>query len=657
MQTPLIRETTRHEFVFPSFPPASTVSSNVRPPPFHRPVSDPVVDVEEISDLHVYQLLQSKNMNDRSETRTASNTVTKKAISSPTFVATVEGDIGTNAHPLQVRSLFSLLLVDDLNYCKTLLVGCCSAMITMSVFAIIFVIFEAHYCGDEKTSSYETFDDAGVYYKYYTLNHGLIAFGSSFPVMISAIAAAWFLPSLLCLNQVYWNTIRWTSFIYVSLLSLVVSYLWYPTLSGYGVFITVSWAIILSLFVVFGILYGYPAFRAITPLVYVASLIVITFSVIYTMVFRDLPDSYFTYTYPWYLSAVECVALFFVDGYVAIPRKKTLINKCQCNCCTSNACNWCCWIFCWHEESCLKDKISMQLEEVFDSRLNTATSDISLTRIPGFNNLSLNYNSSSFNEEWECICSCCNCKNRLKLAISKFRNQVQRSLLSNQVMDLDVYNVTQDLYSNQFVFLLVAFVSVVVESYRLCGIIRLSHDLNKVLKQVSFNICSEVISRNNLYYEFIYRLILKKPNPPLTKCYSIYYGVKFKLQYLPGFLVALFNIWDYGPSYYCYQNVLPSNIDFKNSKLGWWLFCIYIIGEFLTDWLSETCLKQLMKFGIIEQNSQAHKIIFVHSYYLETAVIYAALSIAIWNAVLYDCEVRCNYPTPAPTQRPTLAPF
>ena len=174
------------------------------------------------------------------------------------------------------------------------------------------------------------------------------------------------------------------------------------------------------------------------------------------------------------------------------------------------------------------------------------------------------------------------------------------------------------------------------------GVLRLKNDLIHVITTVCLNIISETISRNNLYYEAFYRIILKKANPPLTKCYSIYYGVKFQMEYLPLFVVILFNIWGYGPSWYCYQNILPNNINFQNSNIGWWIVVIYGLGEICTDILSELLLKLLIKIQIIDKNSNSHTITFVYLYYFETAVMYASFGIFIWNSLLYDCNIRCE---------------
>ena len=231
----------------------------------------------------------------------------------------------------------------------------------------------------------------------------------------------------------------------------------------------------------------------------------------------------------------------------------------------------------------------------------------------------------------------------LKSFISKFRNQIQRSPITNEIIDLDVKDISNNLYSDQFLFFLISMLTVAVESYRICGVLRVSNSFMYVCTTIIVNIITETISRNNLYYEAFYRLILKKPNPPLSKCYSIYYGVKFKIEYLPLFLVILYNLLQFGPSYWCYQNVIPSNIDFMEGKLGWWFVIIYLFGEIMTDLSSEGLFQILVNRRIIHRNSNAHTVRFVKTYYLETGVMYAMFSIVIWNAFLYDCSVRCVY--------------
>ena len=233
---------------------------------------------------------------------------------------------------------------------------------------------------------------------------------------------------------------------------------------------------------------------------------------------------------------------------------------------------------------------------------------------------------------------------KLKLFISKFRMQIQRSPSTNKQVNLDVKDVTNNLYSSQLLFFWNSLLVVIVESYRLTGILRVATKIEYVFVSLVINILSEVFSRNNLYYETFYRLILKKANPKLSKCYSIYYGVKFQIEYLPLIIVIILNLFSCGPSNYCYQSNIASNIDFKLIPIGWWIVLIYFFGEVIIDILSPLILKLLVdKLQWIDKNSDAHSITFVKLYYFETGVIFMCLGIFVWNAFLYDCATRCTY--------------
>ena len=136
---------------------------------------------------------------------------------------------------------------------------------------------------------------------------------------------------------------------------------------------------------------------------------------------------------------------------------------------------------------------------------------------------------------------------------------------------------------------------------------------------------------------------MKKPNPKLTKCYKVYYGLKFQIEYLPLIIVILLNIFQCGPSNYCYQKNIPSNIDFELIPIKWWIVLIIFLGEMITDILSPLFLKLLIRVKWIDKNSEAHAMTFVHLYYYETAVMFFCFGIFVWNAFLYDCTLRCEY--------------
>ena len=99
----------------------------------------------------------------------------------------------------------------------------------------------------------------------------------------------------------------------------ILCFFYYEDMSRYhGSYLVVSYSLFLSLIAICGILFGYPAFRALMPIVYVGGLVVITFAVLYSLIFENMDDSMFSYMYPWCLCAIETLALFIIDGFLGM---------------------------------------------------------------------------------------------------------------------------------------------------------------------------------------------------------------------------------------------------------------------------------------------------------------------------------------------------
>ena len=120
-----------------------------------------------------------------------------------TFVGRIEGE--ASGQKMEIGSIKDLLLANNKHYIKLFVWGVCMCLLTLTVYCIIFVSFDAHYCHGRKN----IVDDNGMNFEYYSWNHVLISIASAFPTCIVGITIAWFIPSILCLYQQHWNFVRY----------------------------------------------------------------------------------------------------------------------------------------------------------------------------------------------------------------------------------------------------------------------------------------------------------------------------------------------------------------------------------------------------------------------------------------------------------------
>ena len=216
----------------------------------------------------------------------------------------------------QSRSVIELLKSDNNHHLKIFLFGAIISVIAMLPFYIIFVYFEAHYC-DGRRNHRENGNDK-TRYVFNSTNHILIVSYGIYINFVVSLAVSWFLPSILCLYQSHWNRIRILSFLYGWITTALFTYFLYQWAHNSGAYLIICWSVFVSLFVIIGIFYGYPAFRALLPFVCVFTLIVLTFSIVYMLLFKRMRDDIFSLIYPWYLCLMETLALYIIDGFLGM---------------------------------------------------------------------------------------------------------------------------------------------------------------------------------------------------------------------------------------------------------------------------------------------------------------------------------------------------
>eukprot|EP01084_Bolivina_argentea_P132406 233661_1 len=195
------------------------------------------------------------------------------------------------------------------------------------------------------------------------------------------------------------------------------------------------------------------------------------------------------------------------------------------------------------------------------------------------------------------------------------------------VMDLEVEdnnnnnNIIVDgrgveyLWTDEWIFFISGLFITFVESMRISGILILRYNIGQLIVSVIFSIIMEILQRNNLIWEILYKCFLKKQNPDRCKFDAIYYGGRMQWEYVPIGVLLLMNLLNYGPTNPtedCYRSKLENiyNILWEH----WWVFVVIYIMEILSDILSELInwiLRKLEWIPIDKKKDGARKIILV----------------------------------------------
>eukprot|EP01084_Bolivina_argentea_P080818 146370_1 len=180
--------------------------------------------------------------------------------------------------------------------------------------------------------------------------------------------------------------------------------------------------------------------------------------------------------------------------------------------------------------------------------------------------------------KWKLFCTCpCN-KNKQRRTAKTYKDENSVVTVENEISELLLYYIAM---------IIISF----LESMRLSGLLLLKNDYAELAEYIVYSVFFETISRNNLIWEFIYRCILKKPNPARSKLTKVFYGARYHAEYLPIHMIVLINIFKYGPQTECGRvrnSTLTENVSipFRN----WWLYFAMFGAELLSDVCAEGVL-------------------------------------------------------------------
>lgn len=124
----------------------------------------------------------------------------------------------------------------------------------------------------------------------------------------------------------------------------------------------------------------------------------------------------------------------------------------------------------------------------------------------------------------------------------------------------------------------------VIESFRINGYVQLLDQpsgLGPLIQYMAITMVTEVIARNSIIWELIYRCILKKENPARPRFNAIYYGARYQAEFIPIWCTLFINIFNEGPSKECdfvRDQTLADNINIGDN---WWIIPVLIIMEFV----------------------------------------------------------------------------
>ena len=194
-------------------------------------------------------------------------------------------------------------------------------------------------------------------------------------------------------------------------------------------------------------------------------------------------------------------------------------------------------------------------------------------------------------------------------------NQQTYKIESNEIKWVDGRGVEM-LWADEWIYFICGLFIVFIESMRISGVLVLRDDVGQVALSVATNILIEVLSRNALIWEFIYKCICKKNKAPdRCKFDMIYYGAMWQWTYLPMFLLLLMNILSYGPTNpktNCDRNELQFPYDILPNY--WWMFIVIYLMEVISDFAGVVInwfLRYLQWIPVDTENDGARKIYYV----------------------------------------------
>eukprot|EP01083_Nonionella_stella_P119462 357102_1 len=121
----------------------------------------------------------------------------------------------------------------------------------------------------------------------------------------------------------------------------------------------------------------------------------------------------------------------------------------------------------------------------------------------------------------------------------------------------------------------------VVETFRIAEYVAYLDDpdgWHGLYQFFAYNIVLEIMSRNGMIWEIIYK-ILNKEVPARTRMMRIYYGAKLQAEWIPIWCAFLMNIFGYGPFEHC-DYVQDIELSAKLNVNGkWWFFGAMFASE------------------------------------------------------------------------------
>ena len=177
-----------------------------------------------------------------------------------------------------------------------------------------------------------------------------------------------------------------------------------------------------------------------------------------------------------------------------------------------------------------------------------------------------------------------NHKNEATTVIISTTNLHNHKSSSHRYRSTEIELTVEDVWSNDILFVAGGVIIVLMESIRVSGMVALHNDPVALMINVISSILLECASRNNLYWEIIFKCCLKRDNPPLTRFYSSMLGTRFQVEYIPYFVIVMMNVIVFGPTDSCKSDYLEKQYLYHLNNFGG---CIlyYFYQKFLVIYL------------------------------------------------------------------------
>lgn len=162
---------------------------------------------------------------------------------------------------------------------------------------------------------------------------------------------------------------------------------------------------------------------------------------------------------------------------------------------------------------------------------------------------------------------------------------------NERLIEVDARSI-ENLWSEELLFFICGLIIIAIEAMRIATFLALRYDTAALIQFCVTTVIIDVLQRNNLFWEILYRVILRKPTPALSKMDSIMKGASFIWDIVPICFLALMNIINYGASSasICHKHKLAdlySLYDDEGTMKYWYMIPIMLGVELLSKSLSE----------------------------------------------------------------------